>query len=152
MTRCTRLLCHLIQLRYTVLMLFVDAVRFLLLCLRPSPALAAENLLLRKQLALYQERDVTPRHASNATRFTLAWLAHWFDRRPTTKCATGLSDDAVSTGGHSSPAHSRWDITRNLRRLGDLLSARGDAGRHRCPRARDVNRGGGRNAPLTQGF
>lgn len=121
----------------------------MLLCLRPSPALAAENLLLRKQLALYQERDVTPRHASNATRFTLAWLAHWFDRRPTTKCATGLSDDAVSTGGHSSPAHSRWDITRNLRRLGDLLSARGDAGRHRCPRARDVNRGGGRNAPLT---
>jgi len=28
----------------------------LLLCLRPSSTLAAENLLLRKQLALYQER------------------------------------------------------------------------------------------------
>jgi hypothetical protein len=36
----------------------------------PKPPLAAENLLLGKQLALYQERDVTPRYASNATRFT----------------------------------------------------------------------------------
>jgi hypothetical protein len=74
MSRCTHLFCHLVQLRYTVLMLFVDAVRFLLLGLHPRPALAAENLFLRKQLTLYQERDVTARRVSNATRFTLAWL------------------------------------------------------------------------------
>jgi hypothetical protein len=41
------------------------------LCLRPSPALAAENLFLRKQLALYQERHTTPRCATNTTRLAL---------------------------------------------------------------------------------
>jgi predicted signal transduction protein with EAL and GGDEF domain len=45
----------------TLLVLIADAVRYLGLCLRPSPALAAENLFLRKQLALYQERQVKPR-------------------------------------------------------------------------------------------
>jgi hypothetical protein len=42
-------------------LLVLIAVRYLGLCLRPSPALAAENLFLRKQLALYQERQVKPR-------------------------------------------------------------------------------------------
>jgi hypothetical protein len=60
MKRFTRLLRLLIRLACTLLILLVDAVRFLLLCLRPSPALAAENLFLRKQLALYQERHVKP--------------------------------------------------------------------------------------------
>jgi hypothetical protein len=36
-----------------LLTLMCDARRFLLLCLRHGPALAAENLFLRKQLALY---------------------------------------------------------------------------------------------------
>jgi transposase InsO family protein len=54
-----------------------DAGRFLLLCLRPSPALAAENLFLRKQLALYQERHTAPRRATNATRLALVWLGRW---------------------------------------------------------------------------
>jgi transposase InsO family protein len=58
-----------------------DAGRFLLLCLRPSPALAAENLCLRKQLALYQERHTKPRRATNATRLALVWLGRWFDWR-----------------------------------------------------------------------
>ena len=40
----------------TLFMLLADTMRFLQLCLHPSPALAAENLFLRKQLALYQER------------------------------------------------------------------------------------------------
>ena len=30
---------------------------------RPSHVLAAENLFLRKQLALFQEREITPRRA-----------------------------------------------------------------------------------------
>jgi putative transposase len=51
-----------------------DAGRFLLLYLRPGPALAAENLFLRKQLALYQEHHTAPRRA---TRLALAWLRHW---------------------------------------------------------------------------
>jgi hypothetical protein len=61
--------------------LLMEAARFLWLCLRPSPALAAENLFLRKQLALYQERHITPRRATGATRFILVWLAQWFDWR-----------------------------------------------------------------------
>jgi transposase InsO family protein len=56
-------------------------VHFLLLCLRPSPTLAAEILFLRKQLALYQERHMTPRRATNATRLALVWLGRWFDWR-----------------------------------------------------------------------
>jgi hypothetical protein len=46
---------HLFQLASTLLTLIVDALRYLGLCLCPSPALAAENLFLRKQLALYIE-------------------------------------------------------------------------------------------------
>jgi transposase InsO family protein len=47
-----------------------------------SPAtLAAESLFLRKQLALYQERQVKPRRATDATRLALVWLGRWFDWR-----------------------------------------------------------------------
>jgi transposase InsO family protein len=56
-----------------------DAGRFLFLCLRPSPALAAENLFLRQQLTLCQERHTKPRRATNATRLALVWLSRWFD-------------------------------------------------------------------------
>jgi hypothetical protein len=51
--------------------LLIDVVRFLKPCLRPPLALSAENLVLRKQLALYQERYVKPRRATDATRFAL---------------------------------------------------------------------------------
>jgi hypothetical protein len=51
----------------TPLARLVDGVRYLLLCLSPSFTLAAENLLLRKHLALYQERYVQPRRGSHAT-------------------------------------------------------------------------------------
>ena len=78
MTRYTHLLHHGLSLTGTLLTLLGDAVRFLHLCLRPAPVLAAENLFLRKQLALYQERHVKPRRATNATRLTLTWLARWF--------------------------------------------------------------------------
>ncbi len=70
------------QLASLLLKLGADAGRFLVLCLRPAPALAAENLFLRKQLALYEERQVKPGRAINATRTVMAWLSHWFDWRP----------------------------------------------------------------------
>jgi hypothetical protein len=38
----------------------LDFIRFLGSLLQPRSALAAENLFLRKQLALYQERQVRP--------------------------------------------------------------------------------------------
>ena len=76
-----RLLHHLVQLVCTRLALLGNTTRFLLLCLRPPAALAAENLFLRKQLALYQERHVKPQRATDATRLSLVWLARWFDWR-----------------------------------------------------------------------
>jgi hypothetical protein len=48
----------------TALDLLLDALRFIWLSLRPHCSLAAENLFLRKQLALYLERKVKPRRAS----------------------------------------------------------------------------------------
>jgi putative transposase len=81
MTRCSHLLHHVLSLTGTLLTLLVDGIRFLRLCLRPAPGLAVENLFLRKQLAFYQERHVKPRRATDAARFTLVWLARWFDWR-----------------------------------------------------------------------
>src|ERR671933_3052027 len=69
------------EMTYPLLVFLLDAARFLYLCLRPAPALAAENLFLRKQLAFYQERHITPRRATHAARFSLVWLARWFDWR-----------------------------------------------------------------------
>jgi hypothetical protein len=54
----------------TVVALWVDAPWLLGLGLQSRTALAAENLFLRKQLALSRERQVRPRRPSNATRLT----------------------------------------------------------------------------------
>jgi putative transposase len=81
MSSALSLLRHLVQLAYTLLTLVVDAVRFLGLCLRSPTTLAAENLFLRKQLAMYRERNVKPRRATNATRIALVWLSRWFNWR-----------------------------------------------------------------------
>jgi hypothetical protein len=59
----------------------IDAMRFFRLCLRSPASLAAENLFLRKQLALYQERKVKPQRATDTTRIALVWLGRWFDWR-----------------------------------------------------------------------
>jgi hypothetical protein len=59
---------NLLTFAVTMLTVTADALRYLCLCLRPSPALAAENLFLRKQLALYQERQIKPRRATKMLR------------------------------------------------------------------------------------
>jgi putative transposase len=81
MTRVIHRLHTLLPLIGILLTLMGDGLRFLFLCLDPSPALAAENLFLRKQLALSQERHVKPRRATNAIRLAFIYLAHWFDWR-----------------------------------------------------------------------
>jgi putative transposase len=81
MTRCTRWLCCLPSFACLLFALMCDAGRFLFLCLRPSPTLAAENLFLRKQLALYQERRTAPGRATNAMRLALVWLSRLFEWR-----------------------------------------------------------------------
>ncbi len=58
----------------TLLANLLDAYRFLVLCLWPAPALAAEILFLRKQLALYEERQTKPGRANDATRMALVCL------------------------------------------------------------------------------
>jgi hypothetical protein len=65
----------------TLLELLADGVRYLLLCLHRPAILAAEDLFLRKPLALYQERQVAPTRASHTTRIALVWLARWCDWR-----------------------------------------------------------------------
>jgi putative transposase len=79
MRQYTPLISNLQRFASTLLTLLRNAMRFILLCLRPPPALAAENLFLRKQLALYQERHVKPERVSPATRIALSWLARRFD-------------------------------------------------------------------------
>jgi transposase InsO family protein len=81
MTRCTRGLYRVQSFTYLLFTLLCDAGRFLFLCLRLSPALAAENLFLRKQLALYQERHTAPRRTTNAIRIALVWLSCLFEWR-----------------------------------------------------------------------
>jgi putative transposase len=55
--------------------------RFGVACVRSRTDLAAENLFLRKQLALYREREVHPRRATDATRLVLVLLARVFPWR-----------------------------------------------------------------------
>jgi hypothetical protein len=57
-----------------VVVLVSDAFRLVLLLLRPSAQIHAENLVLRKQLAQYIERGVKPRRVDAATRISLALL------------------------------------------------------------------------------
>jgi putative transposase len=81
MRRLPRILCNLVQLAGMLLIRLVEFLSFFGLCLCSPAALAAENLFLRKQLSLYQERHVKPRRATRAIRCTPVWLARWFDWR-----------------------------------------------------------------------
>src|SRR5215471_10546370 len=55
-----------------------DLVRLLVLVSRSRRALAAENLFLRKQLALFQERKAKPHRAHDSTRLVMVILARMF--------------------------------------------------------------------------
>ena len=62
----------------TVSLVVVDLVRLAFLAARSHRSLAAENLFLRKQLALFQERKARPRRANDATRWLMATLSQMF--------------------------------------------------------------------------
>ena len=55
-----------------------DLVRLLVLVSRSRRALAAENLFLRKQLALFQERKAKPHRADDSTRLIMVILGRLF--------------------------------------------------------------------------
>ena len=59
--------------------LLADAFRLVLLLLRSSSAIRAENLVLRKQLGQYIERGGKPRRVDCVTRISLALLTRVFD-------------------------------------------------------------------------
>jgi putative transposase len=99
-----RLLHHFVQLVWTLLALLGNTARFWLLCLRPSAALAAENLFLRKQLALYQERHVKPQRATDVIRLSLVWLTRWFDWRK----ALAVVQPATFTSWHRQGFRLFW--------------------------------------------
>ena len=63
------------------LRLIEDALRWLALLLRSTEAVRAENLFLRRQLALFIERGVRPRRVDAATRVSLVLLARLFEWR-----------------------------------------------------------------------
>jgi len=66
------------ELLLTIFHLLLDSLRLIGASLQPRCRLAAENLFLRKQLALYLERQVKPRRAKAAARLTLVLLSKLF--------------------------------------------------------------------------
>jgi putative transposase len=58
-----------------------DLVHLVVLTSRSRRALASENLFLRKQLALFQERKVKPHRAHDSTRLIMVILSHMFSWR-----------------------------------------------------------------------
>jgi hypothetical protein len=66
--------------------LVAEALRWLRLAFRSSQSIRAENLFLRRQLALYIERGVKLRRIDPATRIALTLLSRLFDWRDALPC------------------------------------------------------------------
>ena len=65
----------------TIITLLCDLAAFFWLTLRPQSTLAAENLFLRKQLAMFQERKAKPRRPDTPIRIALVLLSRLFNWR-----------------------------------------------------------------------
>lgn len=97
----------------TTISVAIDGVHLLGASLRSRSALVAENLFLRKQLALYRERKVNPRRASDSLRLRLVLLARGFAWRealtivqPATllRWHRGMPFDSSGAGGRARDA------------------------------------------------
>ena len=75
-----------------VLRLLADLAGLVALSVRPRRSLEAENLVLRRQLALFKERGVKPRRIDAAMRASLALLARWCDWR---SCLVAIRPETV---------------------------------------------------------
>ena len=64
-----------------IVQLLADVVRFVIVQFRSTRSVKAENLFLRRQLALFKERGIKPRRVDAATRISLAVLGRLFDWR-----------------------------------------------------------------------
>jgi hypothetical protein len=58
-----------------------EALRWCRLSFRSTRSIRAENLFLRRQLALYVERGIKPRRIDHVTRISLAILSRFFNWR-----------------------------------------------------------------------
>jgi putative transposase len=65
----------------TISRVLFDLVELFRLTTKSRSALVAENLFLRKQLALFQERKTKPRRADDSTRWLMSFVSRWFDWR-----------------------------------------------------------------------
>jgi hypothetical protein len=89
-----------IYLARLLLRLLADLVQFTALAFKPRQAIVAENLILRRQIALFQERGIQPRRIDAATRLSLAiWsrLCNWRSCLTVVCPQTVLSNDASAT-------------------------------------------------------
>ena len=82
----------------TIIKLLGDLVTFMWLIVRPRDTLAGENLFLRKQVAMYQERKQKPRRPGTPLRIALVLLSRLFDWKVagflSQMCGNGAIDDA----------------------------------------------------------
>lgn len=93
------------------LQIFVsDCVNFCAAGVRSRTALAAENLFLRKQLALLQEREKRVAPTTAADRFVLSKLARVFDWRS----ALVIVKPATLIGWHRAAFRRFWRWNRDL--------------------------------------
>ena len=82
----------------TVVGMLADVARLGFLTLHSRAELAAENLFLRKQLALYLARQVRPRRADDTTRIALVALSRLVDWRQLLAIVKGHADSLASNG------------------------------------------------------
>ena len=92
------------KLTIAVQIVFADSLDFCATLSRSRTALAAENLFLRKQLALFQEREKKATRTTAADRFVLAKLAHFFDWRS----ALVIVKPATLVGWHRTAFRRFW--------------------------------------------
>ena len=91
----------------TLSLVVCDLVRLAFLAAQSRSALAAENLFLRKQLALFQERKIKPQRADDSTRWMMVTLSRMFPWRDAlvnvkrTRYSVGTARDFGSSGAGS---------------------------------------------------
>lgn len=105
----TRFLAKLLP---TALVLVWDAFRFIKLNLRSRQTLAAENLFLRKQLALYLESKAKPGRAQNGTHHDAADLVAKYHQNLIFQTRTSQSNH--SSGRQLHPRSCRSFARRSL--------------------------------------
>jgi putative transposase len=92
------------KLSVTLQIVVSDCISFCGTGLRSRTALAAENLFLRKQLALFQEREKKAAPTTAADRFVLSKLARFFDWRS----ALVIVKPATLIGWHRAAFRRFW--------------------------------------------